>query len=113
MRRRSASACARWAKKPAGPMWKPTSSRSQAPPPRWEIWSTGSASNTNKSTRIDAQVEVTQIKAHSVQAVCLFCLLCCVDFQVKVKLLLAVEGADGFSFGLVPFELRPELVIHL
>ena len=61
------------------PTWKPTSSRFQAPPPRWETWSTGSASNTNKRVRALRPVH----------------LLGRVDFQIKVKLLLAVEGANG------------------
>ena len=36
-------------KKQAEPMWKPTSSRYRARPPRSGIWSTGSVSNTNKA----------------------------------------------------------------
>src|SRR5271170_1459639 len=103
MRRRLGSVCGQWAKKPAGPMWRPTSSRFQAPPLRWAIWSTGSVWNTSRHRRGNTR-NATLRGGVSFRGI---------DFQVKIEFLLAVEGADGSGFGLVSFVLCPELIIHL
>jgi small subunit ribosomal protein S1 len=86
----------------AGPTSKPTSSRFQAPPLRWAIWSTGSVWNTSRHSK----------GRHPTPPYGVAFLFRRVNFQIKVELLLAVEGADGSGLGLVSFVFRPELIIH-
>src|SRR5882724_10566839 len=111
-RRKSALVCGQWVKKPAAPMWKPTSilPRVPRPPPRWATSSTGSVPATIRTR----PAGLDEIKGRPKTGRPFgFLNLFTFDLQVDIDLSAAIKSAQRLCITSAAFVLRIDFIIDI